>query len=92
MLYPPAITIHEQSVSLKLDCDTEQYGLGAVLSHICQDKTEKPIAYESRTLNENELYYSLINKEGISVILGLKKFSQYLLGNRFNLTTNNKAV
>ena len=51
--------------------------------------SERPIAYASRTLNKNGLNYSQIDKEGASQIFALEKFSQYLLGNHFILTTDN---
>ena len=86
------LTIFDQNLPLKLDCDASQYGLEAVLSHVCPDKSERPIAYASRTLNEHELNYSQIDKEEASIIFTLKKFSQYLLGNHFILTTDNKAI
>ena len=35
--------------------------------------------------------YSQIDKEGVSIIFAWKEFSQYLLGNHFILTTDNKA-
>ena len=70
-------TIFDQNLPLKLDCDASQYGLGAVLSHVYPDKSERPIAYASSTLNKHELNYSQIDKEGASIIFTLKKFSQY---------------
>ena len=84
--------IYDPDLLLKVDCDTSKYGLGAVLSHKYPDGTEKPIAYASRTLNKNEINYSQVDKEGASIIFALKKFNQYLLGNNFTLTTDNKAI
>ena len=92
LLTAPVLTIFDQNLPLKLDCDASQYGLEAVLSHVCPDKSERPIAYASRALNEHELNYSQIDKEEASIIFTLKKFSQYLLGNHFILTTDNKAI
>ena len=74
--------IYDKKLSLKLEYDASQYGLGAVSSHIYPEKIELLIAYASRTLNKHELNYTQIYKEGASTIFALK-LSQYLLGNVF---------
>ena len=92
LLNAPILAMYDKNLPLKVDCDASQYGLGAVLSHVYADKSEKPIAYASRTLNKSEINYSQVDKEGASIIFALKKFNQYLLGNHFILTTDNKAI
>ena len=84
--------MYDPDLSLKFDFDASKYGLGAVISHKYPDRTEKPIAYASGTLNKNEINYSQVDKEGASIIFALKKCNQYLLGNNFTLTTDNKAI
>ena len=91
LLTAPVLTIFDQNLPLKLDCNASQYDLGAVLS-VYPDKSERPIAYVSMTLNKHELNYSQIDKEGVSIIFALRKFSQYILGNHFILTTDNRAI
>ena len=92
LLTAPVSSIFDQNLPLKLDCDVSQYGLGAVLSHVYPDRSERPIAYANRTLHKHELNYSQIDKETASIIFALKRFSQYLLGNHFILTTDNRAI
>ena len=84
--------MYDPNIPLKVDCDDSKYGLGAVLSHKYPGGTEKPIGYASRTLNKNEINYSQVDEEGASIILAFKKFNQYLLGNNFTLTIDNKAI
>ena len=86
------LTIFNQNLPRKLDCNALQYGLGAVLSHFYPGKSERPIVYVTRTLNKHELNHSQIDKEKVSIIFALKKVSQYLLGNHFILTTDNRAI
>ena len=44
--------------------------------HVYPDKSERPIAYASRTLNKHELSYSQTDKGEKSIISVLKDFSQ----------------
>ena len=61
-----------------LTCDASQYRLGGVLSHIMDDRQEKPIAYTSRTLIAAEKNYSQLEKEALAVVFAVGKFRNYL--------------
>ena len=84
--------LYDKHLPLKLACDASAYGAGAVLSHIFPDKTEKPIAYASTTLNPHERNYSELDKEGVAIMFGLRKFRQYIYSRKFTLCTDNKAL
>ena len=48
---------YDPKVPVVLECDTSQYGIGAVILHRFPNGNEKPIAYASRSLNLSEKNY-----------------------------------
>ena len=66
--------------------------MGAVLSHIMPDGSERPIPYASKTLKKAEVNCPQLEKEALSIILGLKKFHQYLYAKMFRLVTDHKPL
>ena len=54
--------------------------------------TEQPIALTSYSLSKAELKYAHLDKEGLAIIYGVKKFRQYLFGRQLTICSDHKPL
>ena len=64
---------------MKMEVDSSGYAMGAVLMQE-QAKQWRPITHISQTYNQAERNYGTGDRELLAIILALKKWRQYLLG------------
>ena len=83
---------YDPQLPIRLAGDASSYGIGAVLSHVLADGTERPVAYASRTLLSNEQNYAQVEKEALSLVFGVQKFYQYIYGREFTLVTDHRPL
>lgn len=85
------LVAYDQNRSLFLACDASEKGVGAVLYHKNKEITQV-IAFASRKLKPAERKYSVIDREALAILFGIKKFDQYLRGTKFTLVTDHKPL
>ena len=69
-----------------------EVGIGAVLSQIGNVGQNHPVAYFSRKLLPREQKFSTIEKECLSIKLGIEAFHVNLLGREFMIQTDHWAM
>lgn len=88
----PVLAHYDPHLPILMAGDASAYGVGAVISHMMPDGTERPVAFASRTLSPVERNYAQEEKEALSLIFGIHKFHQYLYGHTFTLVTDHKPL
>ncbi len=93
LLLSSQVLVHfDPKLAIRVACDASDYGIGAVLSHVMPDGSEKPVAFVSRSLNNAERKYSQIEKEALACVVGVTRFHSYLCGHHFTLQTDHKPL
>lgn len=88
----PVLAHYSHKGKLTITCDAGPNGIGAVLSRVFNDGSERPIAFSSRTLSKSERNYSQIHKEALALVFGVQKFHQYVYLRKFVLKTDHKPL
>lgn len=82
----------DSSKQFYLQTDSSKYALGGQLFQYDDEDEIAVVAYTSRTFKGAELRYHTVEKELLGVMHCLAKFRTYLLGKRFTIITDNKAL
>ena len=75
-----------------LTVDASPVGLGAILSNVDAQGNIHNLAYASRSLSKVEQKYSQTEREALAVVWGCEKFHLYLVGTKFTIVTDHKAL
>ena len=92
LLLSSQLLVHfDPEKELYLQCDASAYGVGVVLSHRIEGR-DRPIAFSSKSLTQAQRNYSQLEKEGLAIIYGLRRFHHYLYGRTFTIITDHKPL
>ena len=87
----PILQSPNWDLPFEIMCDALDYAVEAVLE---QRINKKPtvISYGSKTLVDAQLYYTIMEKELLAVVLALGKFRPYILGSKIIVYTDHAAL
>ena len=90
----PVLQLPDLKQPFVLQTDASGTGIGAVLlqPNSADPGILSPVAFASRRLQQAEVNYSAIEKEGLAVYWALQKFQIYLYGRHFTLRTDHKPL
>ncbi len=87
----PILKLPDLSKPFFVQTDASDYGAGAALIQE-HEGVKHPVAFFSKKFSPTELRYSVIEKECLAVIWGIRKFQPYLYGKEFILETDHEPL
>lgn len=88
VMSPPTLAYPDFSQPFIVQTDASETGVGAVL----MNHDRRPVAFLSKVLNKTQSTYHITDKELFAIVFALKKWSNYLLGQKFLVQTDHKAL
>ena len=70
-----------------VECDASEVAISATLN-----QGGRPVAFFSRTLSKSELRYPAVEKEAMSIVEAVRKWSHLLVRQTFTLITDQRSV
>ena len=85
------LTIPSQEDVFILHSDASGAGIGATLN-VLRDGEERPVAYYSKQLQGAQKRYCATELEGLAIFKSVHHFAHFLMGRRFTVVTDHKAL
>lgn len=82
---------YDPNKPLVIHCDASPYGLGAIISHIIDNK-DRPIMFASSSLTEAQRNYAHLHREALAIVFAVKKFHKYVYGKSFTIYSDHQPL
>lgn len=86
------LKLYNEEAETLILCDASPVGIAAVLVQKDESGTEWPVYYASKALNDTQMRYAQLHREGLAVIFGLKKFYNYIYGRVVTIVTDAQSI
>ena len=83
----PVLAFFDPKKEVELEVDANKFGLGAAIF-----QEDKPVAYASKSMTPAEQNYTQIKKELYTILLGCRKFHQYIYGWEITIHSDHKPL
>ena len=87
----PILAFLDVKEPFNLYTDASLTAMGAVLAQV-QDGSERAICYASKAFSESQTNYSATKRELLAIVIFTRHFEHYLLGRKFKIVTNHRAL
>ena len=91
MCSPPVLYSPSRTDKLILETDASDIGLGGCLKAV-NGKRTFIVGYCSKKFVQNEIGWNIVEKEGFSILFGVRHFHHYLVGCQFTIRCDNRVV
>lgn len=91
LINAPVLKFPVDGIMYEIMTDASSTGVGACLFQEVEGK-KNYIQFAAKSLTEGQSNYSATRRELLAVIFSLKKFHEYIYGNRFVIHTDHKAL
>ncbi|CAM4665226.1 unnamed protein product [Lepidochelys kempii] len=92
IVHSPVLALFSPALPSLVTTDASDYGLGAVLTQLHEENTERTVAFASRTLSNAERKYSTVEKEALVCIWATEKWRTYPWGRTCKLRTDHSPL
>lgn len=88
----PVLSTPDMDKPFRIECDSSNFAVGAVLLQQDTDQHWKPLAYESKKLSKTERNYPAQERELLAILVALRTWRCFIDGKNYIVTTDHQPL